>query len=259
MYDPIAVGNSIYVTVTGIVTSAADVTIQNTASASPIGLQDPTSSNNSKSVSVDIAGYAPLEYVYLPMIFQNPLLLYSENFSNSRSGWPISSQTAICDRRYLDGEYFMKAFQYKRCFSYAPGDAEYRNGEFQVTAHTSQGSGDFAYGIYINGSGDQNYYLFAVRPDDNCGWTFIRRQGGTNTFTKHEIDCSNIKTGNGKNVLTLKHLGGGKITAYINNILVYTYQDNNPLTGIGTGLYLQGDTQEINPVSAMFDNFKVYR
>jgi hypothetical protein len=257
---PIPANNgTVTVMVTGILTSGPDVTVKNTAIVTAFNSTEETNTTNNKStVSVNIVGYSPLQAVYLPVIRRDPppprVLLYSDNFSSSGSGW-TGYDDSDCERGYKDKEYRMNADADEKCFTPAPSKAEYTYGEFQVSARVSSGDGDLAYGIYINGKGEDNYYLFRIKPDDNCGWRLIRRKGGSNTAWSGGCNSA-INRGSTKNVLTIKHAPDGKISIYVNGKLLYSRADSNLLKGKGVGLYVEADDDE--DITVRFDDFKIY-
>ncbi len=257
--DPIAANQTVMVTVTGILTSAPDVTINNTATAGAFNSsEEMDTTNNTSSASVDIVGYSPLTVLYLPLIFKAPprVLQYSENFSNDNSGWPDNVDTNICDIDYASNEYRVKVYEDETCWIPGPDAAEYRYGEFQVSARVSDGDGDFDYGLYINGDGGDNYYLFRIKPDDSCGYRLIRKRNGSVTTLRSGGCVSAINRGSATNTLTLKHDRNGDITIYINGDEIYSIDDNNRLTGRGVGLYAEGADDD--EVTIRFDNFRVY-
>ncbi|MBN1994703.1 MAG: DUF11 domain-containing protein [Anaerolineae bacterium] len=253
--EPIPKDQAAFVTVTGILTSAPNVTVKNQVTAASAGETSPA--NNTSEVSVYIAGHSPIRPLYLPAIFKSPpkVLLFSDGFSNNSNGW-TTTDDSNCDRGFQDNEYRMKVDADKSCFTPAPSKAEYTYGEFQVSARVSDGDGEFAYGLYINGSGEDYYYLFRVKPDDECGWLLTRRKDGSSTTLASSGCVSAINRGATKNNLIIKHRNDGVITLYINGTQVYSINDGNSLTGVGTGLYAEADNDK--DITVRFDDFRVY-
>jgi hypothetical protein len=115
----------------------------------------------------------------------------------------------------------------------------------------------------MNGTGGDNYYLFRIKPDDNCGWRLIRRRNGSNT-TLGSGSCSGsgINTGTGWNTFAIRHDRDGLISVFVNDQAnnnenpLFTINDANRLTGRGVGLYVEADDSE--DITARFDNFQVW-
>ncbi|MFC1975100.1 DUF11 domain-containing protein [Chloroflexota bacterium] len=261
IYDPIAIDETTFVTVTGILTSAADITIQNTAVVTPAGFLDHVSANNSSGVSVDIVGYSPLQTIYLPVIFKSPPgPVYSDNFSSSNSGWYQGhSDNDHCYSKYKSGRYQVEVDKTDHtCWRPAPSNANRRYGSFQVNAYHSEGTSNASYGIYSNGQGGSVYYLFRIWPNNSCStggdWDLYRKS----TRVLHGDCHSAIKRGYGSgatNTLKIKHTSNGQVSVYVNNTLLDTYPDSSQLTTTGTGVYVRSSNKDI---VIQFDNFKVY-
>ena len=270
---PIANGNSVIVTVTGELTSAHNVTVTNEALVSAYNPETETNDANNKSTAqVSIVGYNPdapvLGPIYLPIIFKAPpiQILVKDDFSDKTYNWPDSNGKIINDCKFGytgDKDYFIKAYNGQACWIPATHTAlQRKEGAFEVEARRRSGDDDkFAYGLYINGkNGDENYYLFWIRPNDSCGWRFIKRYNDNNDHEQSGGCASAINRGSGKNKLKLTHSSDGTISIYVNDELLYSYPDgtnggSSPLTGTGTGLYVDADSSDID---IGFDNFTIY-
>jgi hypothetical protein len=134
-----------------------------------------------------------------------------------------------------------------------------------VAAYHSDGQSNAAYGIFINGEGGDNYYLFRIWPNDDCSdggrWQLIRREDGSNTTLLNGSCSSLIKEGIGSgatNVLRISHSTDRKLSVYVNGQLLSSIIDTSAdhLTGEATGVYVLSDDRE---VIMKFDDFKVYR
>ncbi|MBN1221091.1 MAG: hypothetical protein JXM69_19370 [Anaerolineae bacterium] len=252
-------GSKVNVTVTGILSSTYSKMVTNKAEVIPFAINEITSTNNSSAVNVNIIGNSSLTIIFLPLINKAPprVLVYYDSFSSSSSGW-TTADDSDCNRSYKDNEYQMVADANEACFTPAPTGAEVTNGygEFQVSARVSDGDGNFDYGIYINGAGGDNYYLFRVKPDDDCGWKLVRRKSGTSTTIGSGGCVSAINRGTAKNTLTIKHDKNGAITLYINGTQIFSINDGNALTSKGTGLFVEADDNE--DITVRFDDFRVY-
>jgi len=163
------------------------------------------------------------------------------------------------------------------------------NGAAELSAYHQDGPSNAEIGLYIHGLGSSNLYLLRIWSNpqaedkksdlfDYCenggGWWELRRavdgdeetiqfkgykeDDATNNFEK---GCDlNIKQGMGEeNMNTLKleyQVEGNLLYAYINGVNVYTFQENEPFKGVGTGVYVRTDTSE--DIVIMVDDFKVY-
>ncbi|MDX1521351.1 MAG: hypothetical protein R3264_06970, partial [Anaerolineae bacterium] len=140
-------------------------------------------------------------------------------------------------------------------------------GEFQVEVFdTGEDRDDDAwYGIFINGQGGDNYYLFRVRPNANgCttggNWELRRRRNGSETVLANASCVSALKRGYGsgaKNTLKIVHKSDRTLTLFINGVQVFgpfTENASQHLTGTATGIYVRSDNQIIR---IKFDNFLV--
>jgi len=271
---PIAAGNSAIVTVTGELTSANNVTVTNEALVSAY---DPATenidSNNNSTASVAVAGYNPgspaLGPIYLPAVFKAPpsLILVQDDFTTKTYNWPDSSDDIINDCKFgyktSEGEYFIKAYDGQACWIPAThSDFKRTAGYFEIEVRRRSGDEDkFAYGLYINGKdGDENYYLYWIRPKDSCGWRFVKRYDDNDDHEKSGGCSSSINQGSGTNRLAIAHASDGTISIYVNDHLLYSYADGSnggsaPLTGTGTGLYVDADS---NDIEIGFSTFTIY-
>lgn len=254
--DPILAGQTAVVTVTGQLVAVPGTVIENTAVVTAFGETNPA--DNTDEASVTISGGSGSTILYLPIIFKAPprVLLYSDNFSDDDSGWPDNVNTDICDIEYADNEYRVKVYEDETCWIPGPSVTEYVYAEYQISARVSTGDGNFGYGIYINGAGGNYYYLFRVKPDDECGWRLVRKGNGDETDSG---GChSAINRGSAKNNLKIIHYRDGKISVYVNDTLIHTEDDGaNDLDG-GTdmGLYVSGANDR--DVTVRFDDLRIY-
>jgi hypothetical protein len=218
--------------------------------------------------------------LYLPIIVKNPLLVYFDDFSDSDSDWPEAND-GDCESLYNSGRYQLNIDQDKTCIPRAaPSSAATRTyGEFEVSVYHSgehenddnDEVSDAVFGIFTNGEGGGNYYVFKIRPNiSNCsvggGWQFIRRRNDSETTLKR-VDCTNlIKRGFGSggiNTIKLKHDRNGVITLYIKHQGVFqaVFSTNEAATGKElrgktTGVYAEAATDL--PSVIKFDDFRVF-
>jgi hypothetical protein len=189
--------------------------------------------------------------VYLPLIHRNPTIVYFDNFSNDESGWPTGDD-GNCDSRYEGNRYRLDVNLDDECFRFAPKQAERTYGWFEAVMYHSEGESNSAYGLYLNGQGGNNYYLFRIWPNNSCssggGWEFIRRRNGSNT-TLLVVGCdTRIIRGYGAanaNTLRVQHNSGGQIVLFINGVQVASaFNDALELTGVGTGVYARASSSK---------------
>ncbi len=202
--------------------------------------------------------------IYLPII-RRTTLIYSDNFSDDKSGWPKGTDSN-CESLYESGRYRLNVDNDEECFRFAPAAAERTYGEFEVLAYQS---GEFMnnslLGIYMNGQGGNNFYLFRISPNNSCSsggnWEFIRNKNGTRTTLRSGSCNLNIKRGYGAgsaNILKVRHMSNHQITLYINGVQIDTFTEvvNLELTGQGTGVY--GRAVSNQDAVMKYDDFKVY-
>ena len=274
--SPIPKGSAVIVTITGELVSARNVTVTNVAKAYAYG--NPTTIYQD-AVEVGIRGYAPDAPlpIYLPIIFKAPppppiVLAYHEDFNSGNPWLEFSSNGCTTDNR--DDKYWVDLDQTDRtCFPPARNqdkpEKPYRTyGEFEVTAYHSEdltgggGRSNAAYGIFINGEGGDNYYLFRIWPNSSCSsggdWQLIRRKSGnSNTILQGSCHTA-IKRGGEINLLRVAHSSDRKLTAYANGTELGSYTDSSGdhLTGSATGAYVRSADEDVR---IKFDDFKVYK
>ena len=264
--EPIGTDETVYITITGILTSASDVTVVNTAFVTGFVVADEQYVGNNRAADdVDIVGYSPIQYFYLPIISKFPLpatiLVYHEDF-NSGEPWAEFDSNG-CKTETRDGRFWVDVDREDRTCLPPANDDSYRTyGEFEVLAYHSEGLSNAAYGIFINGQGGDNYYLFRIWPNNGCGsggdWQLIRRRNGSNS-TLDFGDCEPaINRGSASNILKIAHESDRTLSVYVNDTLLSSYPENSSdhLTGEATGVYVRSDDEDVR---IKFDDFKVYR
>lgn len=216
--------------------------------------------------------------IFLPIIGKHPQTAFWDDFSDEDSGWP-TGEDDDCDSSYDGGRYRLDVKQDKTCYRFAPPDndnpsknPERTYGTFEVSVYHSDGQSSNAFmGIYFNGAGGDEQYIFKIRPNiTNCtnggGWEFIRNRNDdgsdTNEDTVKTVSCDSIiHRGYGPtaiNTLRAKHTSDRRITLYINNQQVFTFIEATDvhLTGKGTGVYAEAPSDK--SIVIKFDDFKVY-
>jgi hypothetical protein len=169
-----------------------------------------------------------------------------------------------CDFVRHNGHYTLELdrFSLFRCFRFAPAAAEYEYGEFEATLRLSSGSDDTEYGLYINGHGGSEHYLFRVRPGRDCGWDVIKRRDNHNETIARPHDwerCDHINRYHESNRLRIAHIrrDSSHILAFwLNGVYLGKYTDHHhSLHGRGTGVYAFPGNPEAADV--YLEHFKV--
>ncbi len=248
---------TVAITITGkIVSSKCDIKSTDTAQAFPwYSNADVVTGNNVASLTIDVIGQ--FKCVFLPIVRSEPTptpsALFFDNFSDDDSGW-LKKNDGNCDSSYDGGRYRLDVDKNEICWRPAPDEAEYTYGIFETEGYHSDHKSDAGYGIYINGEGGDNYYLFRIWPNNSCGsggdWQLIRRKSG-DSDTILEGDChSAIRRGissSATNVLKIKHTSDRKLSVYVNGTLLGTVTDSSSKhrTGEGTGVYVYSSDEDI--------------
>ncbi len=209
-----------------------------------------------------------------------PLYNYKEDFSGSTPssgkalGWAHKWTSTAAD---FGGDCYSwwdtSSDQYKievpkksnyACFRWANGDAYQNLGSFETRMKYYDKGNKFAYGLYIDGKGDKEYYLFLIsfKDDRSCGdWKFSRIKNSKET-TLQSGDCGNVNDGlryGNEYKLKVSHLKNGdshQLTLYINDQRIKSFTDGSPLTeGDSTGVYFK--SYDDNGVKVYFDDFIV--
>lgn len=266
LFPEIGSDETVYITITGILTSAPDITVTNIARVNAWNATEETNTkNNTGEAAVRITGYNPLRYFYLPIIFKFPppptVLVYYEDF-NSGEPWAEFDSDG-CKTETRDGRFWVDVDRQDRSCLPPANDDSYRTyGEFEVVAYHSEGLSDAAYGIFINGQGGNNYYLFRIWPNNGCSsggdWELIRRRNGNNNTILSGDCASAINRGGSQNTLKIAHKSDRTLSVYVNDTLLDTYPESssNHLTGEATGVYVRSGDEDVR---IKFDDFKVYR
>jgi hypothetical protein len=204
---------------------------------------------------------------FIPFISKSTILFF-DDFSDEDTDWP-EFETGDCFVQYNNDEYRIEVKEDSdsdddECFVPAPEDAERETGIFSVDFRRTDGSDHYNAGIYINGAGGGEYYLFRVEHDGNeCDWQLVRRHDDDDS-TKRSGICDGPSNGyNQINTLRIRRVTNSSddavITVSLNGTqLGSAYTDTDPLDGEGTGLFANEETNDDKAV-VRFDNFTVSR
>lgn len=263
--------DSIEITVSGILTSNVDVAVVNTAQA-----LDALGGSKSDSVAVNVIGVGtPIitNTIYLPFVAKpEPIVLaYAENF-NSGAPW-FEFDSGGCKTDHQSGQYWVDVDSSNReCLPPAKNEnkpeSAYRTyGEFQVDAYVSgeNQDEDFWYGLFINGSGGDDYYVFRIQPnEDACGsggdWELRRRKDDNETIIANGSCHPSIRRGYGSgatNTLKITHTSDRKLSVFANGTLLGSVTEPNSsahLIGTGPGLFVRSASKD---ALVKYDNYIV--
>lgn len=194
--------------------------------------------------------FTPVATVYLPLTLKDySLPLYSDDFSDPASGWPVVDTGSI-SQGYLDGEYSMTVIygQDTRLIA-APG---FEASDYIVTVDVRNPStmDNGMHGVVFGLSADQSqYYTFEI---NNFGFYYLSRyDSGTSTdLDSGMLDYLQQYT----NTIKIER-NGSQIKAYVSDHLVTSVSDAT-YTGsrqVGVTILSGSDAS-----GAYFDNFAVY-
>jgi len=218
-----------------------------------------------------------------PTSTSNPNVRYQENFNSTtnKKWYAGTTDGGFCTSIYQSSEYEFQAYKGQEatgkttCWRAAPSAAETLKavyGQFEIKAYHLSGQSDSMYGLYINGKGADELYLFRIWPNTSgrtdttkrCSkggdWELLRVKGGVSKGLTNGRCHPAIKDGVGSdatNVLKLTHERSGKLSIYINGILIDNYTDSSQLTsGYGAGIYVRSEGTK--DISVRFDDFTIY-
>jgi uncharacterized repeat protein (TIGR01451 family) len=196
-----------------------------------------------------------LPKVYLPIVTRQFCpLLYSDNFGNPASGWPIND-TGSALYEYSSGEY--RILLRDAPYEWAGARPGYKASDYSAVVDVRNASGSGVtgyYGILFGISDDWSQaYLFWI---SSFGYTGISRYNSSSGWSNLTNRPSTyINPGAATNRLKVEH-SGSQITGYVNGLLEVDFSDSSytGLRHVGLGV-----TSSSQPnVDARFDNFAVY-
>lgn len=209
----------------------------------------PTSRSSFGTQSLVYHSYAPLVSNVPPVV--PPRILFSDDFSNPNSGWPVADDGNV-RRGYDNGEYQILIRQPGSVYSVTPG-VNGTNVQIDVDLRYAD-SGSAAAGIAFDISNDfSGYYGFFLAPANYQAGLF-KWGNGTWTNVSGWIYSSAIHPGTATNHLTVVR-NGTSIVGSVNGMLVVLIDDSSYNSG------RLGLTAETFPTTsnadARFDNFVV--
>ena len=228
----------------------------------PIGTTDITSSNTSIPTTKPSADYTPVtipttvstpttknSITTLPDAGSNSLnLIYADDFSNTDSGWSISSDTDVA-RSYNNGEFCFSI--HKPGMIYNAGTNAFgaqSNFVISVDARTQSAGNDAGFGIEFRRDENNNFYYFVI---SNNQYSLQKLTDGKWGTLQADTKSDYIKTDGSYNQLKVSCLGK-TIEVYVNGQSLTTVTDSS-LTSGAIYLAATGTGSDI-----LFDNFKLY-
>lgn len=191
--------------------------------------------------------------IHLPLMAHNMISCFHDDFSNPGSGWQSETGNGW-STGYLNGEYqiqITKNDTYATGTTHFPLPIDYR---LEVDARLASGS-EGAYGLLFSlepGDGQQDSYLWTVSPAWQA-YRIERLYANGSRMTLVEATNSVIASGSNTNRLHINRIGSS-IHAYINNVLVATFDDDTYIgAGVNYALFAYNYGQD--PVDIRFDNF----
>jgi uncharacterized repeat protein (TIGR01451 family) len=188
--------------------------------------------------------------VYLPIIIKGPSCqaYYSDSFSDSTSGWPISDDSY---RRYAytNGEYQILVKNQNAAWFVTPG-AKVTDFTASVSARRASGTSG-AYGILFGiNEGWNEFYVVLIDANNYSVWRYNSGWSALKDWTSSPY----IATGTNWNRLKVVR-SGATISFYVNNHVLTTLSDSS-FTGLRRiGLAAESDNTVLD---ARFDDFSLY-
>jgi hypothetical protein len=179
-------------------------------------------------------------------------LLYSEDFSSTKSGWP-----------YASDEYFKKAFKNGAYhltivpadyWNWVGGPSRLNFTDFilEVEATKEAGPDDNIFGLALRKINGSNYYAFLLSSDGY--YQVAKRENNSWPYVSDWAKSSAIKTGNSTNLIRITGKGD-ELALYANGEKLADYNDSSFAYG-GIGLY--AGTQSEGNLTIGFDNLNVW-
>jgi hypothetical protein len=188
--------------------------------------------------------------IFSPIILVPCLPLYSDDFSNPASGWPVGDDG---DNRYeyLNGEYRILVRPDQWAAGAYPG---FQASDYSVSVNLRNPGGvNGSYGIAFGIAGDwSTFYTLEI---DRTGWYGIYRYDPSNIVALSEAFSSAINQGSASNQIKVER-NGASINAYANGQLLASVSDGTYTGSRYVGLVVFSFDQP--NVDIRFDDFAVY-
>lgn len=181
-------------------------------------------------------------------------VLFQDDFSDSNSGWPTTSDTAKSASYMADGTYQIQAISTQQDVWAHPGQS-FTDVSVEVDATKSAGPDNNGFGVVCRFVDNDNFYYFMVSSD---GYQVIGKyEAGENKYlTADKMQPTGaINSGSATNHVR-GDCSGSTLTLYANGQQLSSVTDTSFASG-DVGLIV-GTFDEPN-VSVSFDNFVVYQ
>ena len=179
-------------------------------------------------------------------------LLYSDDFSSSKSGWYTSSSGDFM-ALYKNGKYHLTQVSpnvWGRAFS--PDRLNFSDFILEIEATKEAGPDDNVFGVIVREINSSNYYAYLLSSDGY--YQVAKLQNNSWPYASAWEKSSAIKTGNATNLVKVV-CNGDKQSFYANGIKLTDYSDSSFAYG-HIGLY--AGTQSEGNVTIGFDNLTVW-
>jgi len=179
-------------------------------------------------------------------------LLYSEDFSSSKSGWTYTSDEYF-KKAFKNGEYYLTIVP-ADYWNWVGGPARLNFTDFmlEIEAAKEAGPDDNVFGLMVRKIDAENYYAFLLSSDGY--YQIAKKENNSWSYVSEWSKSSAIKTGNSTNLIKITG-NGDKLALYANDAKLADYNDSSFSYG-GIGLYV--GTQSEGNVTFGFDNLKVW-
>lgn len=178
-------------------------------------------------------------------------LLYSDDFSSSKSGWEITTSGDFLDG-YKKGAYHITVVPENYWDGTTAPNLNLSDLAVEVEATKEAGPDDNVYGVWIRNQAYGSLYGFLISSDGY--FEFAKKENDTWVAPSNWTKSSAIKTGNETNRIRVM-AKGDKFDFYDNDVLLGSYVDSSFKRG-ELGMWV-GSQSEGN-VTIGFDNFKVW-
>ena len=200
---------------------------------------------------VEMLYYIGTDKTFLPLITNVSTCspLFTDDFSDPGSGWPISDDGNI-RYEYLAGEYRIMVRNTSWWTGARPG---FKASDYVVAVDVRNAGNYGSYGLLFGGSDDwSQFYGFDIDPD---GYYWLWKKDGDDWTTFDEGYSTHINTGTATNRIKVKR-DGSEISIYANGQFITSVIDSSLLGERHLGLITFAYDQP--GVDARFDNFAVY-
>jgi hypothetical protein len=179
-------------------------------------------------------------------------ILYSEDFSSTKSGWPYASDEDFM-KSFKNGAYRLTVVP-ADYWNWVGGPTRLNFTDFilEVEATKEAGPDDNVFGLAVRKIDNSNYYAFLLSSDGY--YQVAKRENSSWPYVSEWTKSSAIKTGNSTNLIKVTGKGD-KLALYANGEKLADYNDSSFSYG-GLGLY--AGTQSEGNVTIGFDNLKVW-